>query len=83
MRRQQTIVKPSLRRLPFGRYRRWSLNQVPVKYLQWLLKAYETILAGGRDAVFLPRYKKPLDPAIYADIKTYLAELQQKEATTP
>ena len=54
MRRQQTIVKPSLRRLPFGRYRRWSLNQVPVKYLQWLLKAYEADQMASKDAGILP-----------------------------
>ena len=56
-----------------GKWKGWRLCQVPVPYLQWLLKAHEADpMAGGLAGA--KSYEKMTDPDLYADIKDFLAE---------
>ena len=54
--------------LPFGKWKGFGIERVPLDYLRWLVETQEKIEAGR-----LPPYKKPIDPDLYANIKDYLA----------
>ena len=54
--------------IPFGKWKGFGIERVPLDYLRWLVGHQEQIEAGR-----LPPYKKPIDPALYTNIKDYLA----------